>query len=80
MEKEGRNFKKAYYALPLKERKEIRDLLTNEVFRVNNSMTFYYKMNGKQNIPDTEWVKIKKIFDDFGVDAETGEVCQIQMS
>ena len=74
--KESRSFDRAYKKLPPKIRKNVQDRLIREVFMVRSPQTFYDKKNGKQKITDYEWLKIKEMFDEFGIDAETGELCQ----
>ena len=78
--KSDRKFKTAYDSLPPKLRKTVRERLTRDVFMVDNRQTFYDKKNGKVPLTDYEWVKAKELFAEFGVNAETGLICQTVQS
>ncbi|NQU86975.1 MAG: hypothetical protein HQ541_14560 [Mariniphaga sp.] len=73
----GNNFNGAYKMLPQRLRNKVKDKLTTDVFMVQNLQTFYNKKNGKELITDFEWRQIEKIFEEYGINAKTGKLCQI---
>lgn len=71
-----KNFSKGYEALPPALKKQVREAIIRDVFLVKNNQTFYNKKNGKENITEYEWSGIERVFNELGVDAKTGKVCQ----
>lgn len=43
---------------------------------VEHNQSFYRKKNGHEGITDYEWKGVQNIFSEFGINAETGEICQ----
>jgi len=71
-----KNFNQAYRQLPPKLRAEMKEKITKEVFMVNNAQTFYNKKNGREKITEYEWSKLSSLFNDLGIDIETGKVIE----
>lgn len=71
-----KKFSHAYMQLPPKLRAEVKEKITKEVFMVNNAQTFYNKKNGREKITDYEWSKLISLFNDYGIDVETGKIIE----
>lgn len=75
--KRRRDFNRAYKMLPPKLRKTVQERLMKDVFMVEHNQSFYRKKNGHEGITDYEWKGVQSIFSEYGINVETGEICQI---